>query len=110
HRVRKRRLSIFLFLHYSRYPRDLHPFPTRRSSDLAADPHVAFRQACQLGADQGADRHRPPGDRVLPEEGEERRPLRVEAERDEQDRKSTRLNSSHVKTSYAVVRLKKKTA
>src|SRR5690606_39472754 len=26
-----------------------------------------------------------------------------------QDRKSTRLNSSHVKTSYAVLRLKKKT-
>src|SRR5215475_14975449 len=42
----------------------------------------------------GACRHKPVGARV--------------AQFDEQDRKSTRLNSSHVKISYAVFCLKKK--
>src|SRR5688572_32007915 len=76
--------------------RDLHSFPTRRSSDLAADPKRA---------DAGA-----PGQAV-------RRPLagaRVDVERAALewnlgvDRKSTRLNSSHSQISYAVFCLKKK--
>src|SRR5690606_40104834 len=80
--------------------RALHSFPTRRSSDLwgrrlqAADrggarPAAARAPALGGGACGGA---RQPGrDR-----------------RDREDRKSTRLNSSHVKISYAVLCLKKK--
>src|SRR5690606_42025752 len=91
--------------------RDLHSFPTRRSSDLQrlwlsrrarwsdglgrrrgcrGDPSTSFatdralRRALATG-----DADRTPGWR-------------------EQDRKSTRLNSSHVKISYAVFCLKKK--
>src|SRR5437667_2745158 len=63
--------------------RDLHSFPTRRSSDLT-------RSQClpPCGAARSRDRRRP---------------------RD-RDRKSTRLNSSHITISYAVFCLKKKTA
>src|SRR5690606_40169801 len=94
---------------------DLPSFPTRRSSDLdrhllaahvgqllpaavgAEEVHVRAeraRRALVLAAretDEATHRHhRPrPGDRV-------------------EDRKSTRLNSSHVKISYAVFCLKKK--
>src|SRR5437660_4608918 len=56
-------------------------FPTRRSSDLSTDGAGHLPRG-----DEGADR--PP---VLP-----------------RDRKSTRLNSSHVAISYAVFCLKKK--
>src|SRR6266851_4366750 len=38
----------------------------------------------------------------------EPRPVRVHRQRPERDRKSTRLNSSHITTSYAVFCLKKK--
>src|SRR5690606_41248068 len=86
-------------------PPHLHSFPTRRSSDLA---------------DQGKQRGHV---------GPRRAPGKREAQRQEQrlalasggvlersgrgvpgilDRKSTRLNSSHVKISYAVFCLKKK--
>src|SRR5437868_7435179 len=70
-------------------PADLHSFPTRRSSDL----------------DHGIDlRCRSYGTRT-------RRRLRATPGADgAQDRKSTRLNSSHVSISYAVFCLKKKNA
>src|SRR5690606_42107478 len=85
----------------------LHPFPTRRSSDLdgvteghraAADVHLLRLDAGELGAG-----HRHAGERLvdLPE-------IDVAGLQGE-DRKSTRLNSSHVKISYAVFCLKKKT-
>src|SRR5690349_22900674 len=65
--------------------RDLHSFPTRRSSDLGSaqnlDRVVTLYRAARRCSIQGHD----------------------------QDRKSTRLNSSHVETSYAVFCLKKKT-
>src|SRR5437870_8431159 len=64
--------------------RDLHSFPTRRSSDL-----VTFQQgSTALGCPYTS---------------------RMSAARDGGDRKSTRLNSSHVAISYAVFCLKKKT-
>src|SRR5438067_3710588 len=74
----------FFFFYCSGDHRDLHSFPTRRSSDLS-------------GADVsdqgiGAAHLRRPGQRLL----------------HQQDRKSTRLNSSHVSISYAVFCLKKK--
>src|SRR5436309_9880246 len=66
--------------------RDLPSFPTRRSSDLL---HSGAGTDEMHSIDPGDFGHRP-------------LPLHL------QDRKSTRLNSSHVKTSYAVFCLKKK--
>src|SRR5690606_42060485 len=66
----------------SRGNADLLPADRRRGRDRPALLRVALRHHCDHGA-------------------------HVEAER-EQDRKSTRLNSSHVKISYAVFCLKKK--
>src|SRR5438045_9519806 len=79
-------ITFYVFFHASAAHRDLHSFPTRRSSDLAG---------------------RVPRERVGP-------PLRRDGQgalaRDEAciDRKSTRLNSSHLGISYAVFCLKKK--
>src|SRR5439155_4006373 len=90
---------------------DLHSFPTRRSSDLwccaasrtsrrrprlvrkcsATSPRRARRPCCCWSRERA------------------HRPIRSSrAERLRSDRKSTRLNSSHVATSYAVFCLKKK--
>src|SRR5690606_41625516 len=87
--------------------------PTRRSSDLAdrlaegavvGDPAAAGEGGIGLGAEgEEAVAHRLPGRARLREVGEELVAL-VGAH---QDRKSTRLNSSHVKISYAVFCLKK---
>src|SRR5688500_19768491 len=64
----------------TRHLRDLHSFPTRRSSDLLHRTRARARGnvRCGCGASEGADR------------------------------KSTRLNSSHLVISYAVFSLKKK--
>src|SRR5437762_11297753 len=77
-------LSFFFFSCYGDH-RDLHSFPTRRSSDLPPLPSS------------------PPGSRSAPPAA--RRPARGPFRR---DRKSTRLNSSHRCISYAVFCLKKK--
>src|SRR5690606_41540801 len=83
-------------------PLAIHPFPTRRSSDLhvgnpeeAVDDRGDLHRVCRQGV-AGGDRRA----------GEQRseRIGHVEAG----DRKSTRLNSSHVKISYAVLCSKKK--
>src|SRR5436305_6425562 len=79
-------------------------FPTRRSSDLG-DYGVALA-------------YRPPGEEVtvLAQDGQGVNHLTVNANGVKTgscgsvDRKSTRLNSSHVRTSYAVFCLKKKTS
>src|SRR5688500_20191160 len=75
--------SVSSFSCYAR-PRDLHSFPTRRSSDLG---DVA-----------------PGGDGLVAAA----RRARSAAVRKIRDRKSTRLNSSHLVISYAVFCLKKK--
>src|SRR5205809_7841877 len=82
-------LIFFFFQCYAAH-RDLHSFPTRRSSDLpAGEPG---------GAPAAGQRRGPgnPGRRVCRTVGGTR------------DRKSTRLNSSHGYNSYAVFCLKKK--
>src|SRR5438045_7112020 len=83
-------------------PRYLHSFPTRRSSDLL----VLLAAGPAIDAARGP---RPARDRGI---GPLRRGRRAEgrgpAARLEQDRKSTRLNSSHLGISYAVFCLKKK--
>src|SRR5690606_42131474 len=101
------------FFHWSAAMRVLHSFPTRRSSDLgggrragavgARGDYQARRSAArrQSALGDGLPRRRPAGRAgVAGERGRAvARPL---------DRKSTRLNSSHVKISYAVFCLKKK--
>src|SRR5438874_4553098 len=91
--------------------RDLHSFPTRRSSDLP-DAEGTRREHRQVGRATpeaeprvGGRAEDPPG-RPGQAVREGRRP-HPEARRRE-DRKSTRLNSSHVEISYAVFCLKKK--
>src|SRR5690606_42067589 len=108
-----RDLSLTLSIRLSSHHLDLHSFPPRRSSDLArldrpfavADPaapgrrvDARARQSRMLHGQQmvagghtgAAVQHRHAGRLV------------------DGDRKSTRLNSSHVKISYAVFCLKKK--
>src|SRR5438045_8387317 len=75
----------------------LHSFPTRRSSDLHARLVDAQRHA-RWAARGGGPRH--------PQFTDPRTPRRGGAR--DQDRKSTRLNSSHLGMSYAVFCLKKK--
>src|SRR5207249_10777715 len=84
----------------------LHSYPTRRSSDLnLAVPHQV------LGARELVGEHR--SHQVLRVHALERRGHLLAAARAQHgerpgDRKSTRLNSSHVSISYAVFCLKKK--
>src|SRR5690606_40258907 len=98
------------FLRSDFHHRSLHSFPTRRSSDLLTpagaegaacsvlcscpgpstrSPYVASRRLGQAASGLGIS----PAIWMIPENS---------------DRKSTRLNSSHVKISYAVFCLKKK--
>src|SRR5207302_4732985 len=96
---------------------DLHSFPTRRSSDLRpVDRGPDGRGAPGPGGDLYGAGHRPAaGGRPAANGRADRhaRPLTRRgpgAEADpgrSADRKSTRLNSSHVKISYAVFCLKK---
>src|SRR5205814_10182739 len=93
-------MSCFSF-NDSVYHRDPPSYPTRRSSDLPLehgsfaeqriDPDAADDEQCVDGSAQGAERR-------VGDESETRRG----------DRKSTRLNSSHLGISYAVFCLKKK--
>src|SRR5436305_8082014 len=80
------------FFYSSGDHRDLHSFPTRRSSDLD-EALLALSLLAQRRGDAAAAA------------GYRRRAERAYQEK---DRKSTRLNSSHVRISYAVFCLKKK--
>src|SRR5437660_7173255 len=81
-------IFLFFFLSYGAH-RDLHSFPTRRSSDLKA----AMAQRRRRGRVRSSA--------VIHASPEVGRSM-------DKDRKSTRLNSSHVAISYAVFCLKKK--
>src|SRR5690606_41887978 len=97
--------------------RDLRSLPTRRSSDLehlglteAREGEAVERRAAALGALRvvggvaAEDLH---AEALLAQLRHERGGLGAEAGVvDHVDRKSTRLNSSHVKSSYAVLCLK----
>src|SRR5690606_41370829 len=74
-------------------PRDLHSFPTRRSSDLPES--VYLDQLARMGSRSQRYSAWALADGSI---GDKRERYRR--------RKSTRLNSSHVKTSYAVFCLK----
>src|SRR5690606_41238779 len=96
-------LVDFFSLHSYVHPRYLHSFPTRRSSDLTLQPrleqHSSHANLDMCGHIEGlvlqAVSQGDIGD------GDGLFHVRT-------DRKSTRLNSSHVKISYAVFCLKKK--
>src|SRR5207248_11536694 len=103
-RWRAAHLCLYLYLCHQLVDHlDLHSFPTRRSSDLIVDHHVGVR---------ASDRHLR---FVDPEyvagvgsvDDGERKPL-ADRHLQREDRKSTRLNSSHRTISYAVFCLKKK--
>src|SRR5207249_12078240 len=105
---------ISFFFHAHRHLRDLHSFPTRRSSDLIDVRQCRDRIGRRAGIDQLTERRihaseiavgrlRAPEDVSVIEEVETLQP-----EQNRTDRKSTRLNSSHVSISYAVFCLKKK--
>src|SRR5690349_24016977 len=98
-------MGFLSFFYWYGARRDLHSFPTRRSSDLAVVPlstpasSRVVRATSQAGRSSRLVGWRPaaagwPTDATA---GEARA-----------DRKSTRLNSSHVEISYAVFCLKKK--
>src|SRR5437660_8182487 len=95
-------MSFFFYCTGDR--RDLHSFPTRRSSDLKAT--AAFAVAACADADVRAK-----GEQLLPlpksKDGKALPPISELVDK-KGDRKSTRLNSSHVAISYAVFCLKKK--
>src|SRR5690606_41606359 len=91
----------FFFFYYSGDHRDLHSFPTRRSSDLLVLRRVGERVRVQIAVLDDLSTL-VEGLRHLRSFIETDKPVAVE------DRKSTRLNSSHVKISYAVFCLKKK--
>src|SRR5690606_42014684 len=85
-----------------------HSFPTRRSSDLEAGKHVLCEKPIAMNAAEAREllAIRDRNGVMIGEAFMVRtHPQWVEARR---DRKSTRLNSSHVKISYAVFCLKKK--
>src|SRR5690606_42039213 len=104
-------VSFHYFLYRSAPHQDLHSFPTRRSSDLTQcavinplldlpDGRRIAEGEAQLGAHTlgiGLGRSIKSGSG-----------FGVQRLFGQQDRKSTRLNSSHVKISYAVFCLKKK--
>src|SRR5207249_9872345 len=102
---------LFLFPHSSPHLH-LHSFPTRRSSDLYTVLQVErrgahqYRARAQVGGRAVSRAGAEPGIEHDPEKWE---PVfgkdHAQAKR---DRKSTRLNSSHVSISYAVFCLKKK--
>src|SRR5690606_39355115 len=89
---------VFLMFHAS--PRDLHSFPTRRSSDLEETSSAERPRRVGLGRRLRSRKALPPpATAAMP---------RLARNGVSRDRKSTRLNSSHVKISYAVFCLKKK--
>src|SRR5690625_7499952 len=75
---------VFFYFYWSGDLRYLHSFPTRRSSDL----HFSLLCDLSVGLAKLGELLIPSGEGI--------------------DRKSTRLNSSHVAISYAVFCLKKK--
>src|SRR5690606_41655202 len=98
---------LFLFFRSYVYHHFLHSFPTRRSSDLLGDDRDFFaiidRSTQVTDLVPGLDRQRGAGQTFTDRHGGV-----SPGGPGFEDRKSTRLNSSHVKISYAVFCLKKK--
>src|SRR5690606_41952759 len=107
-----------LLSHYSHAPHpDLPPFPTRRSSDLSRRSPPAPRSAVGPSGSPPPQARGSPSTRsptmfrwmsVVPPPIVYAKDCRYGPVHTPSDRKSTRLNSSHVKISYAVFCLTKK--
>src|SRR5207249_10691560 len=104
--------TVHPFVSFNSSPphRALHSFPTRRSSDLDARSRDPGPQP------DGEGQRDRPGRHQADQPGRERTVVGAAAPHGggaipsaQGDRKSTRLNSSHVSISYAVFCLKKKT-
>src|SRR5690606_40763475 len=95
------------FLCYGDHPA-LHSFPTRRSSDLPVAEDVQHQRLALACSVFQACTHALASTEVSYLAGCTLARVVVEAAHADRDRKSTRLNSSHVKISYAVFCLKKK--
>src|SRR5207253_8114188 len=85
------------------------PFPTRRSSDLPAATRVPGIRVCEHLPRLGRVMDRLCLLRSMTHRMNVHGPACSEVFSGREDRKSTRLNSSHVAISYAVFCLKKKT-
>src|SRR5439155_19456718 len=99
--------TLFFFCCHAAH-RSLHSFPTRRSSDLAGAPS---RRRSRGSPPAARPRHQHVSERAAYglRPAESRDPDAENGRRGRaKDRKSTRLNSSHVAISYAVFCLKKK--
>src|SRR5690606_41320866 len=98
-------LSFFFLFYCPGAPRALHSFPTRRSSDLHGSAYLGHCSVplCRAGRTARQVYARQPWLAVRRSDHRDDR-----ARTPFPDRKSTRLNSSHVKISYAVFCLKKK--
>src|SRR5690606_40788619 len=94
--------TLFPYTTLFRSPREIHRYRRTHGDGLERRHHTRRDEA--LDARGAGVRERQAADARVPApvEGRARRNL-------SQDRKSTRLNSSHVKISYAVFCLKKKT-
>src|SRR5690606_39565629 len=86
--------------------RHLHSFPTRRSSDLGKHYRQPDRTCARRQKGPAPQGRR--SLRLRPRRRGSRSPCQGRHPVPHPDRKSTRLNSSHVKISYAVFCLKKK--
>src|SRR5690606_41144099 len=95
--------------------KSVRPFPTRRSSDLLVlCPNCTISTAKifahqELTRDASPSQYAPFSGRVAKITANRSRKSFTPTSKKPADRKSTRLNSSHVKISYAVFCLKKKT-
>src|SRR5207253_9566956 len=92
---------VVFFLYCSVDHRDLHSFPTRRSSDLSRWTSIV---RAMYGRLSGAGMFVYPHGFYVDKDGN----IWATDGQAKEDRKSTRLNSSHVAISYAVFCLKKK--
>src|SRR5699024_12358663 len=99
--------TLFFSYDYGAH-RDLHSFPTRRSSDLGGSGRRCRMLAGQL-TKLGDVPIKIKTEALLLPKTQPRLPSgRLTGREGDLDRKSTRLNSSHVSISYAVFCLKKK--
>src|SRR5690606_39750380 len=97
---------LLLFLSTkARAPAHPHTFPTRRSSDLPTRSALATSACCRSSTPSASAPT--PSSRTCSAWPGANAPMPTTSTWP-QDRKSTRLNSSHVKSSYAVFCLKKK--
>src|SRR5699024_11842757 len=105
-------INHYYYFSSSYYHPYLHSFPTRRSSDLDRDRHSNNRNSNNRQDEYDVSKEA--ADRIVDEVAEIERAYVLTTKNNAyvaaelEDRKSTRLNSSHVSISYAVFCLKKK--